>query len=253
MAELVDAADLKSAGRKAVWVRSPLPAPSCPSGMAPRSRWRRWASASLVTRTCQPADGRGNAARFGLGGAGVLSVTGGSMAEQQPFAGITVIEFGQFVSVPFCAQLLAEGGADVVKIEPLEGEAVRRLAPLAPGETRTFISRNRGKRSLPLNLRHPEAAAIIQALLADADVALMNFSSRPGRSAWARRGDAGAPVPAPSSSVRSRRSDGRARRRVCRPWTWWSKRGAASWPPTAARAPASPRLGIRSAPITCAR
>ena len=100
------------------------------------------------------------------------------MAEQQPFAGITVIEFGQFVSVPFCAQLLAEGGADVVKIEPLEGDAVRRLAPLAPGETRTFISRNRGKRSLPLNLRHPEAAAIIQALLADADVALMNF--RPG-------------------------------------------------------------------------
>jgi crotonobetainyl-CoA:carnitine CoA-transferase CaiB-like acyl-CoA transferase len=75
----------------------------------------------------------------------------------QPFAGIEVVEFGQFIAVPYCAQLLADGGAHVIKIEALEGDPVRQLAPLAPGETRHFLSRNRGKHSLPLNLKHPAA------------------------------------------------------------------------------------------------
>ena len=96
----------------------------------------------------------------------------------QPFTGIRVIEFGQFVAVPFCAQLLAEGGAEVIKIESLEGDPTRRLGQLAPMETRIYLSRNRGKRSLPLHLRHPRAPEVIDALLRDADVALMNF--RPG-------------------------------------------------------------------------
>ena len=99
-------------------------------------------------------------------------------AQPQPFAGIRVVEFGQFVAVPFCAQLLAEGGADVIKIESTEGDPTRQLGQLAEMETRTFISRNRGKRSLPLNLRHPDAPRVLDALLREADVALMNF--RPG-------------------------------------------------------------------------
>ena len=100
------------------------------------------------------------------------------LVSEQPFDGIRVIEFGQFVAVPFCAQLLAEGGAEVIKIESLEGDPTRRLAQIAPMESRTYLSRNRGKRSLPLQLRHPQAGEIIDALLQDADVALMNF--RPG-------------------------------------------------------------------------
>ncbi len=100
------------------------------------------------------------------------------MVTEQPFDGIRVIEFGQFVAVPFCAQLLAEGGAEVIKIESLEGDPTRRLAQIAPMESRTYLSRNRGKRSLPLHLRHPDAGQVIDALLKDADVALMNF--RPG-------------------------------------------------------------------------
>ena len=100
------------------------------------------------------------------------------MDESQPFAGIRVIEFGQFVVVPYCAQLLADGGAIVTKVEPLGGDAVRQLNQMVPGETRTFLSRNRGKRSFPLDLRHPDAAPVIDALLRDADVVLMNF--RPG-------------------------------------------------------------------------
>lgn len=100
------------------------------------------------------------------------------MPGAQPFSGIEVVEFGQFIAVPYCAQLLADGGAHVIKIEALEGDPVRLLAPLAPGETRHFISRNRGKHSLPLNLKHPGAQRIIDALLARADVVLTNF--RPG-------------------------------------------------------------------------
>jgi crotonobetainyl-CoA:carnitine CoA-transferase CaiB-like acyl-CoA transferase len=100
------------------------------------------------------------------------------MTESRPFAGIQVVEFGQFIAVPFCGQLLAEGGARVIKIESLDGDPVRHLAPLAPGETRHFISRNRGKHALPLDLRHGDARRIIDALLAKADVVLFNF--RPG-------------------------------------------------------------------------
>ena len=99
----------------------------------------------------------------------------------QPFDGIRVVEFGQFVAVPFAAQLLAEGGAEVIKIESLEGDPTRRLAQLAPMESRIYLSRNRGKRSLPLHLRHQAAYEIIDALLSRADVALMNF--RPGLAA----------------------------------------------------------------------
>ena len=96
----------------------------------------------------------------------------------KPFDGIRVVEFGQFIAVPYCAQLLADGGAYVVKVESLEGDPTRHLAPLAPGETRHFISRNRGKHSLPLDLKHPQAQRIIDALIADADVVLTNL--RPG-------------------------------------------------------------------------
>src|SRR2546421_11086584 len=100
------------------------------------------------------------------------------MDQTQPFAGIEVVEFGQFIAVPFCAQVLAEGGAHVIKVEALEGDPVRQLAQLAPGETPHFVSRNRAKHALPLDLRHPKAARVIERLLGRADVVLTNF--RPG-------------------------------------------------------------------------
>lgn len=98
--------------------------------------------------------------------------------QQQPFQGVNIVEFGQFVAVPFSAQLLAEGGAHVIKVESLEGDPTRLLGQIAKGETRVFISRNRGKHSLPLHLSNAMAKPVIDALLAWADVALMNF--RPG-------------------------------------------------------------------------
>ena len=100
---------------------------------------------------------------------------------RQPFAGIKVIELGQFVAVPYAGQMLADGGAHVIKVEPPEGEPSRHLAPLAPGESRHFVMRNRGKHALPLDLKHAHAREILDALLARADVVLTNL--RPGLTA----------------------------------------------------------------------
>src|SRR6185369_2314056 len=97
------------------------------------------------------------------------------------FDGITVLEFGQFVAIPYAGQMFADGGARVIKVEPPEGEPSRHLAPLALHETRHFIMRNRGKHSLPLDLKHPDAREILDALLARADVVLANM--RPGLAA----------------------------------------------------------------------
>jgi crotonobetainyl-CoA:carnitine CoA-transferase CaiB-like acyl-CoA transferase len=100
---------------------------------------------------------------------------------EQPFAGVTILEFGHFIAVPWAGQVLADGGAHVIKIEPLEGEPSRHIAPLGGGESRHFLIRNRGKHALPLDLRHPDARAVLDALLARADVVLANM--RPGLAA----------------------------------------------------------------------
>ena len=100
---------------------------------------------------------------------------------EQPFAGLRVIEFGQFVAVPVAAQLLADGGAEVVKVEPLTGDPIRSINPIAPQESRYFVARNNGKHSLPLALSDPQAKPIIAALIESADVVLMNL--RPGLAA----------------------------------------------------------------------
>ena len=97
---------------------------------------------------------------------------------EQPFAGVRVVEFGQFVAVPVAAQLLADGGAEVIKVETPTGDPIRGILPLAPGESRYFITRNNGKHSLPLALSDPAARPVIEALTASADVVLMNL--RPG-------------------------------------------------------------------------
>jgi len=103
------------------------------------------------------------------------------VSSERPFDGVTVIEFGHFIAVPWAGQVLADGGARVIKIEPLEGEPSRHIAPLGGGESRHFLIRNRGKHALPLDLRHADAREILEMLLARADVVLTNM--RPGLAA----------------------------------------------------------------------
>ncbi|MEZ5558407.1 MAG: CoA transferase [Pseudomonadales bacterium] len=102
-------------------------------------------------------------------------------AESQPFHGIRVVEFGQFVAVPFCGQLLAEGGAEVIKVESPEGDPNRLMGEIVAFESRIFVSRNRGKHCLPIRLSDSAARPVVAALAARADVVLMNF--RPGLAA----------------------------------------------------------------------
>lgn len=96
-----------------------------------------------------------------------------------PFAGLKVVEFGRFIAAPYCGQLLADGGADVVKVEALDGDETRRNGPIIPSEGRQFLNKNRGKRSLAVDLRDDEARAAVRRLAAQADIVVANF--RPGQ------------------------------------------------------------------------
>ena len=98
-----------------------------------------------------------------------------------PFENLQVIEFGRFIAAPYCGQLLADGGADVIKIESLEGDETRRNGAIVPGEGRQFLNKNRGKRSLSIDLSDPDAAAVVRSLALKADVVVANF--RPGQAA----------------------------------------------------------------------
>ena len=90
-------------------------------------------------------------------------------------AGIKVVEFAQNAAVPYCGRLLAGMGADVVKVEPPEGDAMRSLAQLAPNEGKAYAVINPGKRAITLDLGANDAATVVQALCAWADVVLVGF------------------------------------------------------------------------------
>ena len=99
-------------------------------------------------------------------------------ASQLPLAGVRVVECCQIASGPYCGMLLADFGAEVIKIEPPEGDAMRQWPPINGGCSENFASINRGKRSLALDLKNPADLATARALILDANVLLEN--SRPG-------------------------------------------------------------------------
>ena len=90
-------------------------------------------------------------------------------------AGVRVINAGQIIAAPFCGTLLAEFGADVIKVEPPAGDGYRHVVPVAPGLGRYFVPLNRGKRSVVLDLKREEGRARCHALVATADVVLHNY------------------------------------------------------------------------------
>lgn len=97
-----------------------------------------------------------------------------------PLAGVRVVEMGQLLAGPFCGQLLADYGADVVKIEPPGvGDPLRVWGrELVDGEGYWWPIAGRGKRSITVNLREAEGQEIVRRLVTDADIVLENF--RPG-------------------------------------------------------------------------
>jgi crotonobetainyl-CoA:carnitine CoA-transferase CaiB-like acyl-CoA transferase len=95
-----------------------------------------------------------------------------------PLDGVRVVDLTNMVSGPVATRMLADQGADVIKVEKLVGEEVRKIGPEKNGITSTFFSCNRGKRSLALDLKVEEGRAVLRDLVATADVFVQNF--RPG-------------------------------------------------------------------------
>lgn len=92
--------------------------------------------------------------------------------------GVRVLDCTQIIAGPLAGSLLSEMGADVVKVEPLEGEPWRLQAEIIPKESKAYLSQNRGKRGLALDFKAPGAAPVRDALIRWADVLLTNY--RPG-------------------------------------------------------------------------
>ena len=100
------------------------------------------------------------------------------MLNGKPYKGLTVIDASQGFAAPYCAGLLALYGADVIKIEPPEGDWARNIGKNVAGQTALHIVGNRGKRSISLDLKQPVARQIVHSLAKDCDVFLESF--RPG-------------------------------------------------------------------------
>jgi len=95
-------------------------------------------------------------------------------------AGIRVIEFGRFIAAPYCCQMLADAGADVIKVEPLIGDDARRNGEkYSESEGQQFLNKNRNKRSIACDLSDKTVVSALMQLIMKSDVMVANF--RPGQ------------------------------------------------------------------------
>lgn len=95
-----------------------------------------------------------------------------------PLAGIKVIDLSAYIAGPYGCALLADQGADVIKVEPPTGDNLRHYPSTLEGENRAFLGVNRSKQGMMLDLKQPEDLAVLHDLAAEADVLVHNF--RPG-------------------------------------------------------------------------
>ena len=100
------------------------------------------------------------------------------MAGARPLEGIRVVDFSAIMAGPYCTRLLGDLGADVIKIEPPDGEYMRARSPMRNGCSRYFGQLNCGKRSLAVDIKTADGVAIVKELAAASDVVVENF--RPG-------------------------------------------------------------------------
>lgn len=96
----------------------------------------------------------------------------------KPLAGLRVLDLTRVMAGPFCTALLADLGAEVIKLEPPQGDDYRHIGPFVQGESALFTLMNRGKESIVLDLKDPSAAATAREIALHCDVVVENF--RPG-------------------------------------------------------------------------
>lgn len=92
-----------------------------------------------------------------------------------PLAGVRVIEFGNLVAAPYCGMLLADLGAEVIKVEPLSGDLARAIGPFYGVESAFFLGVNRGKLSLAVDPKDERVKALLAQLCQQSDVVLSNL------------------------------------------------------------------------------
>ncbi|MDA8870340.1 CoA transferase [Rhizobiaceae bacterium] len=100
------------------------------------------------------------------------------MSFERPYKGLKVVDLSQGLAGPYCGMLMAQQGADVVKIEPANGDWARMIGEVVGDHTAYSIVANMGKRAIGLNLKAPEAKDITDRMLAEADVFIEGY--RPG-------------------------------------------------------------------------
>src|SRR3954467_2728314 len=156
------------------------------ASMRRRAWWRRFRYAASARRRTSPAwrspSSRSASVPMSPGPpssstAASRSTTGSSrptdMAEPWlPLAGVRVVDFSMFVPGPFCSALLADLGAEVIKVEQPRGDPGRSYVPVQ------FHSENRNKRSVSLDLKNPSSKAVVERLIGQCDIVLEGF--RPG-------------------------------------------------------------------------
>src|SRR3954466_15637424 len=120
-------------------------------------------------------------------------MTAGEAGQRGPLRGLKVLELGSLIAGPFAARLLAEYGAEVIKVEPPNGgDPLRVWRMMHEGTSLWGYSQSRNKRSVTLNLRDPRGQELARRLATKVDVLIENF--RPGAPApWRAGGWAGRP------------------------------------------------------------
>src|SRR5712672_2557808 len=94
------------------------------------------------------------------------------------FQGLRVLDFSTTIAGPHCTRMLADMGAEVIKIEPADGETMRNRPPLRNNFSSLFGQLNVGKKGLVLDLKSPRASEVIRRLVTGADILVESF--RPG-------------------------------------------------------------------------
>lgn len=95
-----------------------------------------------------------------------------------PLSGIKIVDLSSVISGPVATVLLADQGADVIKVEPPQGDIVRKMGLGKNNLSPAFVTANRGKRSICIDLKDKRGVDLVKKLVAEADVFIQNF--RPG-------------------------------------------------------------------------
>src|SRR3974390_701750 len=110
---------------------------------------------------------------------GEMRMEAANNGRQHALTGITVLDLGQAFMGPYCGMLLQRLGADVVKVEPLQGEPYRRPTARKNTEPMQFGLLNAGKRNLSIDLKNPDGRRILIELASTADVVIQNYAPEP--------------------------------------------------------------------------